>query len=311
MSSTTAPELNTPASLPAKPLSQPTPAEHSVYVGDLPANITEEELVKVFSQASPVLSIQIKFPSRSVKGPRAYAYIAYSSADKVDEAIREYNHTKFAGKPCRVMKPKGGIVKGPPEANVFVQDLPLTLSALAFHDTFAEFGEILSSRLSVDRANVSKGYGFIQYATVEQARAAIAETNGSLLDVAGGEKPIRTSIFVKKDAPSSPTSRAAAREFKNLFFKNLPADITLEAFKATWSKYGVITSAVLTLDKDGKPTGTAFASFQNHSDAVRVIKATQRKGPDEVYAVRALSKAERTRYKSRKDAKATEASTSA
>jgi polyadenylate-binding protein len=237
--------------------------------------------------------------------------LPFNSPPTVTEAIREYNHIKFAGKPCRVMQPKRGITKGPPEANVFVQDLPLALSAIAFHDTFAEFGEILSSRLSVDRDNVSKGYGFIQYATAEQAQEAIAETNGSLLDVAGGEKPIRASIFVKRDAPPSPTTRAATRDFKNLFFRNLPADITLDAFKATWSKYGVITSAVLTLDENGKPTGTAFASFQNHSDALRVIKATHRKGPNEVYAVRALSKTERARYKSRKDAKATEASTSA
>ncbi|PLW56736.1 hypothetical protein PCANC_01684 [Puccinia coronata f. sp. avenae] len=283
-----------------KPTSDSAPAKNSVYVGDLPADITEALLTKVFSQASPVLGVQIHKPRKPTREPRVFAYVAYSSAQEADAAIREFNQTEFSGKPCRVMKAKRGSSIGPVEGNIFVKHLPLKLSALAFHDTFATFGEVLSSKLAVDRENTSKGYGFVQYATAEQAQKAIKETNGSTLDVEGADKPIHTSLYVKKE------TRPAAQEFTNLFFRNLPSNITLPSFTKTWSKYGVITSAVINVGKDGKPTGTAFANFEKPSAAAKVVKATRSTAPDGVYAVRALSKAEIERHQSRKSAKAPE-----
>ncbi|KAH9440940.1 hypothetical protein MJO28_016089 [Puccinia striiformis f. sp. tritici] len=293
----------TSPALPSQPISQPTPAEHSIYVGDLPVGITEEELTKVFGQASPVVKISIGLPKKNTdQVQRAYAHVTYSSAEDANAAIREFNQTEFSGKPCRVTKSTKGTSKGLPEANIFVKDLPLKLSALAFHDTFSAFGEILSSKLAVDHENVSKGYGFVQYATAEQAQKAITETNGSTLDVEGADKPINTSLFVKKE------SRPPAREFTNLFFKNLPTNITQEKFTKTWSKYGVITSAFLTLGKDGKPTGTGFANFEKASAAAKVVKATKKKAPNGVHAVRALSKAEREHHQSTKAPSAPEVS---
>ncbi|OAV89884.1 hypothetical protein PTTG_05664 [Puccinia triticina 1-1 BBBD Race 1] len=300
--STTAAAESTPSVVPALPQSQLTTASNSVYVGDLPADITEEQLIKVFSQASPVLKVEISSSKRSTEAPRTYAHIRYSSAKDATQAIEEFNQVEFSGKPCRVMKSTRGASKGLPEANVFVKNLPLDLSAVAFHDTFAAYGEILSSKLAVDKNNTSKGYGFVQYASAEQAKKAIAETNGSTLDVEGADKPIQTSLFVKREA------RRAPREFNNLFFKNLSTNVTLEGFKKTWSKYGVITSAILNKGEDGKPSGTAFANFEKSSAAAKVVKATQSKAPDGVYAVPALSKAERERHQSRKAAKAAQES---
>ncbi|KAA1123787.1 hypothetical protein PGTUg99_019177 [Puccinia graminis f. sp. tritici] len=301
MSNPTSVESTASAPLPPQPLSQPTPAEYSVYVGDLPPEITEEQLTQVFSQASPVEKIRIKFPKRNTRFRRAYAYVTYSSADAANAAIREFNQTEFSGKPCRVMKSIHGAAKGLSEANVFVKHLPPKLSAIAFHDTFADFGEVLSSKLAVDHLNVPKGYGFVQYATAEQAQRAVRETNGSTLDVEGATKPIKTSLFIKKE------NRIVSREFKNVFFRNLSTKITLEKFKQTWSKYGVITSAFLTLGKDGKPTGTGFANFEKPSAAAKVVKVTQKKkAPGRVHAVRALTRSERERYKSRKAAQASE-----
>lgn len=200
------------------------------------------------------------------------------------------------------MKSQQGASAGPAEANIFVKNLPSKLSALALHDTFAAFGEVLSSKLALDRQNASKGYGFVQYATAEQAQKAIEETNGSTLEVEGATKPLQTSLWVKKEA------RPAEREFTNVYFKNLPAKTTLDSFKKRWGKYGAITSAVLVRDEEGKPTGTAFANFAKPSAAAKVVAATRPKAPAGVHAVRALSKAERARYQSRKAAQVTEAS---
>ncbi|KNZ63057.1 uncharacterized protein VP01_1192g1 [Puccinia sorghi] len=302
MSSTTSGESNPSTVSSANTLTRSAPAQNTVYVGDLPAEITKEQLSQVFSQASPVLAIHIHAAKKSVKVPRAFAYVTYSSVEDANAAIREFNQTEFSGKPCRVIKSQQGAPAGPAEANIFVKNLPLNLSAIAFHDTFAAFGEVLSSKLAVDRQNASKGYGFVQYASGEQAQKAIEETNGSMLEVEGAKKPLQTSLWVKKEA------RPAKPEFTNLYFKNLPAKTTLESFKKRWGKYGAITSAILIRDKEGKPTGRAFANFEKPSAAAKVVAATSAKAPHGVHAVRALTKAERERYQSRQAAQVTEAS---
>lgn len=184
-----------------------------------------------------------------------------------------------------------------PAANIFVKNLPLSLSAVAFHDTFATFGDVLSSKLVTDHEGLSKGFGFVQYATVDEAKKAISETHGSILEVEDSKRPIDVSLFVKKEKrPAAPR-----HQFNNVFFKNLSLDLTEETFKSNWAKFGTITSVFLAKGEDGKPTGTGFINFEKPSSAADVVKHTRKNKPDEVRATRAFSKTERERHASKSD----------
>ncbi|MBW0574241.1 hypothetical protein O181_113956 [Austropuccinia psidii MF-1] len=275
-------------------------ASLTVYVGDLNPEITREEILKIFSQVGQVSNVSIRKNKRS---RFAYAYVTYFTSEQATTALREFNQFHIDGKPCRVMKAAfGKSPKGPREANIFVKNLPLSLSALAFHDTFSVFGDVLSSKIAFDANKSSKGYGFVQFATAEQARFAISETNGSTLDVEASTKPLFVTLFVQRDIRP-----ARRRGFQNVFFKNLPSDITPESFAAQWGKFGKITSAFLTRYGDGKPTGTGFVNFEKPEVAAAVIKSTQSNGPNEVKAMRALNKTERRAHQARLFGKAVQA----
>jgi cold-inducible RNA-binding protein len=66
---------------------------------------------------------------------------------------------------------------------VYVGNLNYRTTENALRDLFAEYGEVESVNVITDRnTGRSKGFGFIEMATDEQAREAIAGLNGKTLD---------------------------------------------------------------------------------------------------------------------------------
>jgi hypothetical protein len=65
-------------------------------------------------------------------------------------ALDELNFSVFSGRVCRIMLSQPGF-KGryAKDANIFVQNLPETLTNQEFHKLFAAFGRILSAKVRV------------------------------------------------------------------------------------------------------------------------------------------------------------------
>jgi RNA recognition motif-containing protein len=64
--------------------------------------------------------------------------------------------------------------------NIFVANLNYRIRKENLEGIFAEYGEVVSSKIIFDRdTKRSKGYGFVEMPNDEQARRAIAELNGA------------------------------------------------------------------------------------------------------------------------------------
>lgn len=64
--------------------------------------------------------------------------------------------------------------------NIFVASLPFSADDNDLRDLFEPFGEVSSAKVIFDRdRNRSKGFGFVEMADDESAKAAIAELNES------------------------------------------------------------------------------------------------------------------------------------
>jgi RNA recognition motif-containing protein len=88
----------------------------------------------------------------------------------------------------------GATHAGPPGANVFVFNLPLSVDEAALHQMFCRFGQIVSTRVCKDIATrQSKGYGFVSFSQDQSALSACAALNGYML----GDKKLTVEI---KDA---------------------------------------------------------------------------------------------------------------
>jgi len=80
---------------------------------------------------------------------------------------------------------------------LFVGSLPFRLSEQELADHFAQAGQVVSAKIILDRATGrSKGFGFVEMGTPEEATKAISMLNGSDL---GGR-----SISVDMAKPMEP-----------------------------------------------------------------------------------------------------------
>ncbi len=66
---------------------------------------------------------------------------------------------------------------------LYVGGLSYGTSEATLRDTFAQFGTVESATIIMDKmTNRSKGFGFVEMSTEEEAQKAIAEMNGKELE---------------------------------------------------------------------------------------------------------------------------------
>lgn len=67
--------------------------------------------------------------------------------------------------------------------NIYVGNLSFSTDSDALKTIFAEYGEVTSAQVISDRdTGRSRGFGFVEMASSEDAEKAIAEVNGSNVD---------------------------------------------------------------------------------------------------------------------------------
>lgn len=68
-------------------------------------------------------------------------------------------------------------------SKLYVGNLPYTIDDAGLQELAAQFGEVVSARVIIDKMrNRSKGFGFVEFATEEAATAAIDGLNGFEID---------------------------------------------------------------------------------------------------------------------------------
>uniref|UniRef100_A0A0D9X481 RRM domain-containing protein n=1 Tax=Leersia perrieri TaxID=77586 RepID=A0A0D9X481_9ORYZ len=76
-------------------------------------------------------------------------------------------------------KPATPPPKADPSPNLFVSGLSKRTTTDGLRDAFAKFGEVIHARVVTDRVTgFSKGFGFVRYATVEDAAKGIEGMDG-------------------------------------------------------------------------------------------------------------------------------------
>jgi RNA recognition motif-containing protein len=68
-------------------------------------------------------------------------------------------------------------------SKIYVGGLPYSANDQQLHDLFAQHGTVESARVITDKyTGQSRGFGFVEMSTAEEAKAAIAALNGTQLD---------------------------------------------------------------------------------------------------------------------------------
>uniref|UniRef100_A0A8C5X7F6 Nucleolin n=1 Tax=Malurus cyaneus samueli TaxID=2593467 RepID=A0A8C5X7F6_9PASS len=148
----------------------------TLIVNNLSYAATEETLQEVFKKASSV-----KVPQNNQGRPKGYAFVDFATAEDAREALNSFNNTEIEGRTVRLefstpawqkgtMNARGGGGFGQQSKTLFVRGLSEDTTEETLRESFE--GSI-SARIVTDRdTGSSKGFGFVDFSSAEDAKAA-------------------------------------------------------------------------------------------------------------------------------------------
>ncbi|KAG0029459.1 Protein phosphatase PP2A regulatory subunit B [Podila clonocystis] len=270
------------------PAAAPT-ASASLYVGELDPSVNEAMLFEMFNSVGPVASIRV-CRDAVTRRSLGYAYVNFHNVVDGERALETLNYTLIKNRACRIMwSQRDPALRKTGTGNIFIKNLDASIDNKALHDTFSAFGNILSCKVATEEG-ASKGYGFVHYETHEAAENAIKHVNGMLLN----DKKVFVGHHIAKKERQSKVEEMKAK-FTNVYIKNLDPEFTQEEVEALFTKFGPVTSCVISTDESGRSKGFGFINFENHEDAKRAVDELHESEYKEkkLFVTRAQKKGER------------------
>lgn len=241
-----------------------TSRNSSVYIGDLAENVTEQVLYDTFSRAGSIQSVRLCRESNSRKS-LGYGYINYQTPQEATRALETMNHIEICGRPARLMpSQRDPAARRSGVGNIFVKNFdPDRVTNKVLHETFEQYGVVLSAKVATDAAGRSKGYGFIQFEDPENATRAIKGLNNTQLC----GQPLFVGPFVPaKDRAVEPG------KFCNVYVRNVGPETDEAVLRAAFGRFGPITSTVVMRNGSGKSRGFGFVNFEKADHAARAVE---------------------------------------
>ncbi|KAG9813912.1 RNA-binding domain-containing protein, partial [Aureobasidium melanogenum] len=173
-----------------------------LFVGGLSWNVDEDWLSKEFEEFSPV-SVRVITHADSGRS-KGFSYVEFADVDAATQALNAKHGTDLDGRTlkCDFSTPRdnsnrsydknqvgaranafGDKQQGAPSTTLFVGNVSFNTTTDSLTGYFSEYGSINSIRLPTDReTGAPKGFGYVEFGSVEEAKAALEGLNGADVD---------------------------------------------------------------------------------------------------------------------------------
>lgn len=181
--------------------------EANVYVANLVLDVTKEKVEDLFKRYGEIIDVKLLF-DRTTNQPRGIAFVHFAHYDEAKHAIKILNGTsvtgistiglvlKFANKQGHksgdVMHRNRGMTSSyhmtsssspqpqnfPVDTCLFVFNIPSSYNEMNLQELFRGYGTVLNAKVARANNNISKGYGFVNMKTIEEAQNAVDGLNG-------------------------------------------------------------------------------------------------------------------------------------
>ena len=160
------------------------PPSASLFVCDLNKDVREQHLFEIFSVVGPIESIRVLRCDIS-RVSLGCAYVNFASTQDAERALDCLNYYVLTGRPLRIMwkqrDPSILSMRKSGAGKIFIKNFDDSVTSRDLHDTFSQFGEVLTCKVASSDDGKSKGFGFVQFETREEAERAVKSTNGRKL----------------------------------------------------------------------------------------------------------------------------------
>ncbi|XP_056421527.1 nucleolin isoform X2 [Hyla sarda] len=137
-----------------------------LVVNNLAYSATEDSLQEVFTKAT-----SIRIPQNNLGRAKGFAFVEFESVEEAKEALESSNNTEIEGRSIRIEFSQGTGPQGSSQSKtLFVKGLSEDTTEETLRDAF---DGSLNARIVTDRdTGASKGFGFVDFSSAEDAKAA-------------------------------------------------------------------------------------------------------------------------------------------
>lgn len=164
-----------------------------VYVGSIYYDLKEEVVRQAFASFGVIRSINMSFDPITGKH-KGFAFIEYECPDAAQLSLEHMGGMLLGGRPIKVGRPSNMPQSHPmidqileeskTSKRIYISSVHEDLTVDDLKSVFSAFGNIISCTLTPHPTiGKHKGYGFIEYDTLQSARDAISSMN--LFDLGG------------------------------------------------------------------------------------------------------------------------------
>jgi len=248
------------------------PDESSLFIGDLSRTVSEEMLMKIFSECGPVEGVDIK-RDKVTKNNLGYGFVKFRDRQMAERAKHRMNGLEIGGRAIRI----GWAQKNTNLFVCLVGDVEEQITGEHLKEIFRDFGPIYEEDTFVKRNK----YGFVKFKHRAHAEKAKAALDGKHLMIPNGYKTAKPVRIGWGDAN---TQRNCVHvQFEQNSASN--ADLKEEDFKQQFCKYGMVNKVSLPRYSDKRLKGYGFIHFEENdlgeesaARAITELTASQIKG---------------------------------
>ncbi|KAJ3113936.1 Protein phosphatase PP2A regulatory subunit B [Phlyctochytrium bullatum] len=254
----------------------------NIFIKNLDPSIDNKALHDTFSAFGNILSCKVAMDENG--NSKGYGFVHYETGEAAEAAIKHVNGMLLNDKMVYVgfHIPKKERMSKIEEmrskyTNIYIKNLDESVSDEELRKLFSKFGNVTSAIVQRDESGASKGFGFVNYASHDEARLAVEEmhekeVNGKQLFVTRAQKKAEREEELRRQYEKIREEKLNKYQGVNLYIKNLDDSIDDEKLREVFSVYGVITSAKVMIDESKNASkGFGFVCFSSPDEATKAV----------------------------------------
>uniref|UniRef100_A0A8C8D1S5 RRM domain-containing protein n=1 Tax=Oncorhynchus tshawytscha TaxID=74940 RepID=A0A8C8D1S5_ONCTS len=232
----------------------PDEAKIKIFVGKIPRDLFEDELVPLFEKAGPIWDLRLMMDPLSGLN-RGYAFVTFCTKEAASEAVNLCNNHEI--RPGKHI----GVCISVANNRLFVGSIPKSKTKEQMVEEFAKVTEGLNDVIlyhQPDDKKKNRGFCFLEYEDHKTAAQARRRLMSGKVKVWGNVVTVEWA-----DPIEEPDSEVMAK-VKVLFVRNLANSVTEEILEKSFGKFG-------RLERVKKLKDYAFIHFDERDSAVKAL----------------------------------------
>ncbi|CAH2040800.1 unnamed protein product, partial [Iphiclides podalirius] len=226
-----------------------------VFCGKIPKDMYEDELIPLFERCGTIWDLRLMMDPMTGTN-RGYAFVTFTSREATQRAVQELDNHEI--KPGKTLRIKISV----PNLRLFVGNIPKSKGK---EEILEEFGKLTAGLVEViiysspDDKKKNRGFCFLEYESHKAASLAKRRLGTGRIKVWGCD------IIVDWADPQEEPDEQTMSKVKVLYVRNLTQEITEEALKEEFERFG-------TVERVKKIKDYAFVHFEDRDCAVKAMQ---------------------------------------